>query len=171
MRLYSHPLSYCAWAASASIDCLQSTAQQVRRCSNLPKVGALCSMHVFGCRYAELNGDNRSFTSEEESLFDRSAEFAYASFRDKAAESRGMPKEELQQHAQGRSVQPQQYCCHTHDCAALVCTLCNHIQSVIMPTISVGSALSHILSSSILSPACQVVPVGGTLHSTLEAMS
>lgn len=58
------------------------------------------------CRYAELNGDNRSFTSEEESLFDRSAEFAYASFRDKAAESRGMPKEELQQHAQGRSVLP-----------------------------------------------------------------
>ena len=55
-----------------------------------------------GCRYAELNGDTRSFTPEEEDLFDRSAEFAYASFRDKAAESRGMPKEELQQHAQGR---------------------------------------------------------------------
>jgi len=53
-------------------------------------------------RYAELNGDTRSFTPEEEDLFDRSAEFAYASFRDKAAESRGMPKEELQQHAQGR---------------------------------------------------------------------
>lgn len=54
------------------------------------------------CRYAELNGDTRSFTPEEEDLFDRSAEFAYASFRDKAAESRGMPKEELQKHAQGR---------------------------------------------------------------------
>lgn len=53
-------------------------------------------------KYAELNGDTRSFTPEEEDLFDRSAEFAYASFRDKAAESRGMPKEELQQHAQGR---------------------------------------------------------------------
>ena len=53
-------------------------------------------------RYAELNGDTRSFTAEEEDLFDRSAEFAYASFRDKAADSRGMPKEELQQHAQGR---------------------------------------------------------------------
>ncbi len=44
-------------------------------------------------RYAELNGDTRSFTPEEEDLFDRSAEFAYASFRDKAAES----------HAQGRA--------------------------------------------------------------------
>ena len=54
------------------------------------------------CRYAELNGDTRSFTPEEEDLFDRSAEFAYASFRDKAAESRRMPKEELQKHAQGR---------------------------------------------------------------------
>lgn len=60
--------------------------------------------HAFcHCRYAELNGDNRSFTPEEEDLFDRSAEFAYASFRDKAAESRGLPKEELQKHAQGRS--------------------------------------------------------------------
>ena len=57
---------------------------------------------LLACRYAELNGDTRSFTPEEEDLFDRSAEFAYASFRDKAAESRGMPKEELQQHAQGR---------------------------------------------------------------------
>lgn len=55
-----------------------------------------------GSRYAELNGNTRSFTPEEEDLFDRSAEFAYASFRDKAAESRGIPKEELQQHAQGR---------------------------------------------------------------------
>lgn len=54
------------------------------------------------CRYAELNGDTRSFTPEEEDLFDRSAEFAYASFRDKAAESRRMPKDELQKHAQGR---------------------------------------------------------------------
>ncbi|KAL3146137.1 hypothetical protein ABBQ38_015479 [Trebouxia sp. C0009 RCD-2024] len=53
-------------------------------------------------KYAELNGDTRSFTLEEEDLFDRSAEFAYASFRDKAAESRRMPKEELQKHAQGR---------------------------------------------------------------------
>ena len=57
---------------------------------------------LLACRYAELNGDTRSFTPEEEDLFDRSAEFAYASFRDKAAESRGMPKEELQEHAQGR---------------------------------------------------------------------
>lgn len=53
-------------------------------------------------KYAELTGDTRSFTPEEEDLFDRSAEFAYASFRDKAAESRGMDKEDLQQYAQGR---------------------------------------------------------------------
>ena len=57
---------------------------------------------VHAHRYAELNGDTRSFTPEEEDLFDRSAEFAYASFRDKAAGSRGMPIEELQKHAQGR---------------------------------------------------------------------
>ena len=54
------------------------------------------------CRYAELLGDNRSFTPEEEDLFDRSAEFAYASFRDKAAESRSMPIDDIQQYAQGR---------------------------------------------------------------------
>ena len=60
------------------------------------------SYPMCACRYAELNGDTRSFTPEEEDLFDRSAEFAYASFRDKAAESRRMPIEELQKHAQGR---------------------------------------------------------------------
>lgn len=63
---------------------------------------ARAELTACACRYAELNGDTRSFTPEEEDLFDRSAEFAYASFRDKAAESRRMPKEELQKHAQGR---------------------------------------------------------------------
>ena len=43
-------------------------------------------MYAAMCRYAELLGDNRSFTAEEQELFDSSAEFAYESFRDKAAE-------------------------------------------------------------------------------------
>lgn len=53
-------------------------------------------------KYAELLTDNRGFTEVEEALFDESAEFAYRSFRDKAAESRGMAPEELEEHAQGR---------------------------------------------------------------------
>lgn len=53
-------------------------------------------------KYAELLSDNRGFTDAEEALFDEAAEFAYKSFRDKAAESRGMAPEELEEHAQGR---------------------------------------------------------------------
>ena len=53
-------------------------------------------------KYAELLSDNRGFTKSEEALFDEAAEFAYRSFRDKAAESRGMAPDELEKHAQGR---------------------------------------------------------------------
>lgn len=53
-------------------------------------------------QYAELLSDNRSFTDAEKALFDESAEFAYRSFRDKAAASRGMEPEEMQEFAQGR---------------------------------------------------------------------
>lgn len=53
-------------------------------------------------RYAELLADNRPFTASEESLFDRAAEHAYASFRNKAAESRGMSIDVMQAVAQGR---------------------------------------------------------------------
>ncbi|KAK9846465.1 hypothetical protein WJX81_004557 [Elliptochloris bilobata] len=53
-------------------------------------------------RYANLLADQRSFTPEEEALFDATAEFAYRSFRDKAAESRGIAVEAMQDVAQGR---------------------------------------------------------------------
>lgn len=53
-------------------------------------------------RYAELLADNRPFTDEELELFDRAAEHAYESFRNKAAESRGMSVETMQEVAQVR---------------------------------------------------------------------
>lgn len=53
-------------------------------------------------KYAELFQDYRSFNTAEEQIFDDSAKFAYESFRNKAAESRGMQPEEMQQFAQGR---------------------------------------------------------------------
>ncbi|KAG1677042.1 hypothetical protein FOA52_001212 [Chlamydomonas sp. UWO 241] len=53
-------------------------------------------------RYAELMADNRPFSGDELKLFDESAEHAYASFRDKAASSRGMSIEAMQAVAQGR---------------------------------------------------------------------
>lgn len=54
-------------------------------------------------RYAEiLAADNRSFTGDENALFDRAAIHAYESFRNKAAASRGMSEEKMQEVAQGR---------------------------------------------------------------------
>jgi ClpP class serine protease len=47
-------------------------------------------------KYAQLLAENKAFTPEEEALFDASAQFAYESFRDKAAQSRGMSKEAMQ---------------------------------------------------------------------------
>lgn len=52
------------------------------------------------CRYAELLADNRKFTEEEDNYFSEQAQYAYESFRDKAALSRGMQNEQMQQHAQ-----------------------------------------------------------------------
>ena len=52
--------------------------------------------------FAEILTDNRPFTDAEQALFDESAEFSYRSFRDKAAASRGMEPEEMQELAQGR---------------------------------------------------------------------
>ena len=52
------------------------------------------------CRYAELLADNREFTEEEDAYFSEQAQYAYESFRDKAALSRGMQPEHMQQHAQ-----------------------------------------------------------------------
>ena len=41
------------------------------------------------CRYAELLADNRTFTEEEDTYFSEQAQYAYESFRNKAALSRG----------------------------------------------------------------------------------
>ncbi|KAF5837148.1 protease IV with duplicated peptidase family U7 domain-containing protein [Dunaliella salina] len=51
-------------------------------------------------RYAELLADNRPFTEDENNLFTEAAAHAYASFRDKAAASRNMAIEAMQEVAQ-----------------------------------------------------------------------
>eukprot|EP00884_Botryococcus_braunii_P012891 jgi/Botrbrau1/21602/Bobra.43_1s0010.2 len=53
-------------------------------------------------KYAELLVDNRPFSDEELQLFDQNAEYAYETFRNKAAESRKMSVESMQDVAQGR---------------------------------------------------------------------
>ena len=53
-------------------------------------------------KYADLFTEARPFKPEEAELFDASAAHAYASFRDKAALSRGKSVEEMQRYAQGR---------------------------------------------------------------------
>lgn len=53
-------------------------------------------------KFAELLQDYRPFNEDEKQFFDESAQFAYESFRDRAAESRGMAPEEMQELAQGR---------------------------------------------------------------------
>lgn len=53
-------------------------------------------------KFAELLLETRSFTEQEEELFDSSAQYAYESFRNKAAASRGMDVEAMQDVAQGR---------------------------------------------------------------------
>ncbi|KAL4448020.1 hypothetical protein ABPG75_005239 [Micractinium tetrahymenae] len=53
-------------------------------------------------KYAQLLAENKAFTPEEEALFDASAQHAYESFRNKAADSRGMSVEAMQEVAQGR---------------------------------------------------------------------
>lgn len=52
--------------------------------------------------YAELLEDYRPFTDSEQRYFEESAQFAYESFRDKAAASRGMEPAAMQEYAQGR---------------------------------------------------------------------
>lgn len=53
-------------------------------------------------RYAELLAESRGMTPDEATLFAKSAEHAYASFRDKAAESRGMSIDAMQASAPSR---------------------------------------------------------------------
>lgn len=53
-------------------------------------------------RFAEILNESRKFSDDEAELFDKSAQYAYEQFRDKAAMSRGMAIEEMQKFAQGR---------------------------------------------------------------------
>jgi len=53
-------------------------------------------------RYAEVDADNRPFTKEEEEFFATGAQRAYTQFRDKAAMSRSMEVESMEEVAQGR---------------------------------------------------------------------
>ena len=53
-------------------------------------------------KFAELLQDYRPFNDDERQFFDESAQFAYESFRDRAAQSRGMEPAEMQELAQGR---------------------------------------------------------------------
>eukprot|EP00210_Caulerpa_lentillifera_P006203 g5927.t1 len=53
-------------------------------------------------RFAEVLTENRSFTPDEDEYFTRFADYAYTLFRDKAATSRGMTSEQMQEFAQGR---------------------------------------------------------------------
>ena len=57
---------------------------------------ALCWL----ARYAEVLQESRGFTEEEEAWFDRGAKSAYQEFRNKAAESRGMSHEQMEEFAQ-----------------------------------------------------------------------
>lgn len=53
-------------------------------------------------RYAEALVDYRSYTEDENALADEDVQNSYKAFRDKAAASRGMTPEEMEEHAQGR---------------------------------------------------------------------
>ncbi|KAG0619939.1 hypothetical protein M758_4G177100 [Ceratodon purpureus] len=53
-------------------------------------------------KYAELDADQRPFRPEEEAFFKESAMNSYTSFRNKAAESRSMAIEKMEEVAQGR---------------------------------------------------------------------
>jgi protease IV len=53
-------------------------------------------------KFAEVLEDYRPFSQEEEALFNESAEFAYETFRNRAAMSRKMEADEMQELAQGR---------------------------------------------------------------------
>ena len=53
-------------------------------------------------RFAELDADQRGFTDEEAAYFESSARYAYESFRNKAALSRQMSADAMEEVAQGR---------------------------------------------------------------------
>ena len=78
----------------------QSTTQAAAEAGAITLMSRTC-----WCRYAELLADNRTFTEEEDSYFSDQAQYAYESFRNKAALSRGMQNEQMQEFAQV-SLQP-----------------------------------------------------------------
>ncbi|XP_071692090.1 serine protease SPPA, chloroplastic-like [Rutidosis leptorrhynchoides] len=53
-------------------------------------------------RYAEINASHRSFRPDEQKLFVESAQLIYKQFRDKAASSRSMSVDKMEEIAQGR---------------------------------------------------------------------
>lgn len=53
-------------------------------------------------KYAEIYTETRNANAAEDALMDNGIKFIYTSFRDKAAESRGMAAGEMEEHAQGR---------------------------------------------------------------------
>lgn len=71
-------------------------------------------------KYAELQTDSRGFTEDEQRYFKDSAQFAYESFRDKAALSRGLEIEEMEKYAQGRVWTGTQVNCLLEWCSSCV---------------------------------------------------
>lgn len=53
-------------------------------------------------KYAEIYTETRKHTAEEDALMEGACKFLYGGFRDKAAQSRGMSREAMEAHAQGR---------------------------------------------------------------------
>jgi protease IV len=53
-------------------------------------------------KFAEIYTETRNANEAEDKLMESAIEFIYKGFRDKAAHSRGMPAEMMEEHAQGR---------------------------------------------------------------------
>lgn len=91
------PLTY----TTLVFDSLESTSPPwtslPRNLLRHPPLGSYSKELLSRGRYAQLlAADNRPFNEDEEDLFNRSAQFAYESFRNKAAESRRMQVEDMQ---------------------------------------------------------------------------
>ena len=101
-------------------------------------------------RYAELLADNRGFSAEEDEYFTNQAQYAYESFRDKAALSRGMAVDKMQEVAQvcvGSAV-------HACDRCQSVC-ICSYAFLTTRCMLSVGALGSQGRQRELLTPvAC-----------------
>jgi protease IV len=61
------------------------------------------SKQLLSCgKFAEIYTETRNANEAEDKLMDDAVEFLYNGFRDKAAYSRGMQAEVMEEHAQGR---------------------------------------------------------------------